>query len=730
MHDPLTKDPTIDPATRADNPPLIPVADSPIVIGRSAAATLRLLHPTVSRKHATISRTIESFTVEDHDSRFGTFVNGARVRAATLRAGDRVQFGSAIAYRVDPAGLRLDVMAEGMTLAADALCVSISESFNFKKWLGELRSPRIGKLVSGTERLDRKPLLQDIHLDIRPDSFTGILGPSGSGKSTLLNCLASYGAPDQGRLWFDGRRDAFAEVDAYREAMGHVPQDDVVFRSLTVRENLSFAARLRLGRKPGGGDLDAAIGQALERVDLVEHADKPVAVLSGGQRKRLSVAIELLRRPRLLLLDEPTSGLDPASEAHLMEQLRHVARRGTTVVCTTHLMDNLRLLDEVVVLGVVAGVGRLAYSGPPDGLLPHFECRGFADLYELLASGRFEPLISDSRASSNRVDRPATSETSSGPSGVGPPKSGLVAATKPFLARPAIGRLAANLAADTGLAQFLVIGRRAIQITLRDRGLILAMIAQPVVLGGLVALAQYDASKPLPILFFAVVIALWLGLNNSARDLVSERRHYVRDRLAGLDPAAYLGAKSLVHAMFGLGQIAILLLVLRVGCRLVLDPHAARAFGDSSSPSLVVVLILTYLGGVGLGLLVSALVRTEAAAVAALPLLIMPQLLISVVATGFQDESYTKARPFRPLVVTLTSRQELRRPAALVDRLSMICLSRPAALVAESPVVGTFGRWIWLGDLCHLMILLLGIWTLVFLAFGQAERRWLRLLGL
>src|SRR5208283_3403330 len=111
----------------------------------------------------------------------------------------------------------------------------------------------------------------------------------------------------------------------------------------------------------------------------------------------------------------------------------------------------------------------------------------------------------------------------------------------------------------------------ALRQLLRDPVLLLAVIAQPVFLGLLVVLTQYDVVKPFPILFFAVVIATWLGLNNSARDLVRERRQYVRDRLTGLRPFAYLGAKTLVHALLGLAQIAVLLIILHVGCSLVLD---------------------------------------------------------------------------------------------------------------------------------------------------------------
>ncbi len=677
--------------TTQDPPPFLAILGSPVVVGRSGEATLRLLHPSISRRHATINRTGDGLAVEDHDSRFGTFVNGARVRSILLRPGDRVQFGSAIAYRVEADGLRLDVAAVGLELHASGLTISVPGGFQLGRALEVLhKGPWRGwsDLVQG----EPKTLARDISFAVRPDTFTGILGPSGVGKSTVLNALASYLAPDLGRIVFDGHHDVHAEPDAYRALLGHVPQKDVVYLSLTGRENLAYAARLRLGVEVGAVAVDAAVEEALGRVGLEEHADKPAHKLSGGQLKRLSVAIELLRRPRLLLLDEPTSGLDPASEAHLIEQLRHLARRGTTVVCITHLMDNLRLLDEVIVLGLVDRVGRLAFAGPPDGLLPHFRCRHFADLYEVLESGRFEPVGSSPEASPDptpELSVPPEGRTSVGVrpvvpgSDTGAPASG----HRPGPDAPAVGATF-----DAARQQFPIVARRALVMLLRDRGLVMAMLAQPLLLGLLVCLTQYDVDTPLPLLFFAVVVAIWLGLNNSARDLVRERRHYVRDRLAGLDPGAYLGAKAAVHAAAGAAQLLVLLAVLRlIGGRVLQFEDAAARLAESSTLWQFLVLMAGYLGGVGLGLLASALVRTEEAAVAALPLLIMPQLLLSVVATGMQARRYEEERPFRPLVVTLWSGQNLPWPAALVDGLSMACLSRPSTLVAESPRVPGYG---------------------------------------
>jgi ABC-type multidrug transport system ATPase subunit/ABC-type multidrug transport system permease subunit len=702
-------------------PEFIVVAAQAVTIGRSSEVTVQLADPGVSRLHATIRRIDDGLFVEDHDGRYGTSVNGDRVRVSLLRAGDLVRFGPALAYRVEAGGLRLDLEGEGLEVVASGLAIRSPEPTSWNSWTRSI-GRRFG--LEGPDQPsspDPALLIDGVGFGVRPDSFVGILGPSGSGKSTLLNCLAGRRPPDRGGLAFDGGQDVFADPERYRARLGHVPQDDIVYRSLTARENLGFAGRLRLGESVTADQVETAINRVLELVDLANHANKPVAVLSGGQRKRLSVAIELLRRPGLLLLDEPTSGLDPASEAHLMERLRHLARRGTTVVCTTHLMENLALLDEVVALGVVRGVGKLAYIGPPEGLLPRFGCRGFADLYEVLASGRFEPIVEGPEPGSTLQE--TTTNTPSQRK-----RSALVAtrsSPSPASDLRSPGRSALDLASVTIRTQLAVVAHRATRLVLRDRPLVAAMVAQPVVLGLLAALSQYDSTRSLPILFFSLVIATWLGLNNAARDLVRDRRHYGRDRLAGLRPASYLGGKALVQLGFGLIQVLILFLVIRSGCRFVLEPIAVRNLDEVSQIRWLASLILSYLGGVGLGLLASTLARTEEAAIAALPLLILPQLLLSGVAAGFQNEPYTRPRPFRPLVVTVLDRQPLPKAARFLDLLSMVCPSRPAVLVAEAPKVKDYGDWLWVGDLSHLLILVLATWLLLIVAFHRSERRWL-----
>ena len=336
---------------------LVEVGQVPLTVGRSPTAGLRLIHSSVSRRHATVERTDQGMTVIDRDSRCGTFVNGARVRRLCLQVGDRVQFGTVIAYRVEPAGrLRRDQTAGGARL--DISGVSLCKG--------------------------DKLLVKDAGFQIGPGTFVGILGPSGSGKSTLLNCLTGFLMPAQGRVVLDGAHDMSENRDFYKACLGYVTQDDVLYRSLTARENLDFAAKLALGATRRSIEIHQTVTHVLEQVELTDHQDKVTESLSGGQKKRLSVAMELLRSPRLLLLDEPTSGLDPGVETRLMERLKLISKQGTTVVCTTHLMGSMQSFDCVIVLGLMNRVGRVAYIGPPDGLLAYFNSRSFPDLYELL----------------------------------------------------------------------------------------------------------------------------------------------------------------------------------------------------------------------------------------------------------------------------------------------------------------------------------------------------------
>lgn len=230
------------------------------------------------------------------------------------------------------------------------------------------------------QRAGRKTLLDQVSLSVLPGECVGLLGPSGSGKSTLLKACCGLTRPAAGSVLLDGQ-DLHEHRDAWRSRLGYVPQDDIIHQELTVEAAVGYAAALRL---PGSLSPQARAGlvtKVIAQVGLTERAKVRIGKLSGGQRKRASVAVELLARPSLLFLDEPTSGQDPHLEESMMQLFRRLASEGTTVVVTTHAMANVELLDLVAILHT----GVLVYYGPPRDLLDHFETRSYEGVFKQLA---------------------------------------------------------------------------------------------------------------------------------------------------------------------------------------------------------------------------------------------------------------------------------------------------------------------------------------------------------
>lgn len=422
---------------------------------------------------------------------------------------------------------------------------------------------------------------------------------SGAGKSMLLRVLAGVRRPSQGIVACGLWSDIWQDIDAYRRRLAYLPQEDILYPLLTVQENLHFAAILRLGDTLSAAERKQRAAGALELLGLQAHAQKRVVYLSGGQRKRVSVALEWLRQPELFLLDELTAGLDPANETRLMEYLVALARQGTTVVCTTHLMENIYLLDEVLVLGVRDCQGQVAYVGPPAPLLAYFQCRQFADLYERLESGKFPPWDA-------AVDR----------------------------------------------------------LTEEDRAPAAAL--------------ESSGGQPTP--------ASTGGQRLSLQHFIAPERE--------------------------------------------IQLRAVKVVAGRS---------LIYLGGLGLALVVSTLVASEEGTVAWLPILILPQILLSASATGVAPLEYTDARPFRPLAVTLqhpwsavpgrSAPEPLSKTALVADVLSLVLVCRPGVLLLEQPRVEGLGSALGVDDFCYLITTILGTALVQWVVFLRCERRWLALVG-
>ncbi len=642
-----------------------------VTVGRRGRAEVALEHPSVSPRHALVALAADGILVCDLKSRNGTFVGRRRVERVTVRSGEVVSFG-AVEYRV--VGRRLEGLKEDIGLAFRVDNLSVTRN-----------SVR---------------LLERISLDVEPGRFVGILGLSGSGKSTLLKCLAGYVTPGENSRIVAGNWSLPADVAAYRRHIGYVPQDDTSLHGLTARENLDFALRLRgdLGRR----DREPLVDGMLSQLRLTEVADNPAGILSGGERRRLNVGTELLGRPRVLFLDEPTAGLDPASELDLMQRLRNVADQGVTVFCATHELENLELFHHLLVLAH----RRVDFSGPPKELRPHYEVTTLPALYRLLERKQVGAKPTDLRPVKARPAPPP-----SAPARVRPPETAISLA-----------------------AQVRVLLARGLKLIGRDRLFAWLLVLQPLVIGLLINLSQAKPTSAVPILTFLAATATWLGLNNTARELVRERKVYVRERLLGVTPVGYLVSKVALFAGVGLVQVALLVAI--VFFLNFMDPQdrVRNDLRDLWYWQVVLVNWVAYLSALLLGLTISALARTEEIAVAWLPLIVLPQLLISSAASGL-DEQSDRTGHFRPLPLLVRQiSRDWQNPAGSpriwaeypLDASSLFLYTRPAVSVLHDRGIdkAEFARWRWT-DGTHALVLLGGTACVLAGVFRRRDKHWL-----
>ncbi|HUP99471.1 MAG TPA: ATP-binding cassette domain-containing protein [Aeromicrobium sp.] len=368
-------------------------------------------------------------------------------------------------------------------------------------------------------------LISDIDVALGPKSLTAVIGPSGAGKSTLLHSLAGQIPPADGGVWWLGHHlhDEYLDL---RTQIGFVPQEEIQHPQLGVRQSLTFSARLRLPDSTTRGALHQRVDDVIAQVGMeAEQRQRIGSQLSGGQKKRVSIATELLTAPPLLFLDEPTSGLDPGRDRTIMHQLRQLADDGRVVVVATHSVLGLDLCDTVVVM---ARGGRLAYAGPPEGLLEHFQCTDYPEMFDLLETpdGLPRTPASASAMSSSRRSMIASPTRSAG-------------------------------------RQFVTLVRRNLALLFADRMHLTMLLAMPLVLAALSRIVQgehglglwkdgqgvfhaMEANQRLTILIIAAAL---MGTAMSIRELVQERAIFRREYAVGLSPGAYFASKALVFGV-------------------------------------------------------------------------------------------------------------------------------------------------------------------------------------
>jgi len=444
-------------------------------------------------------------------------------------------------------------------------------------------------------------------LSVEPGELVAIAGGSGAGKTTLLEILAGLQPPSVGQVRHDGvLRGARVRAES---RIGYVPQDDIIHLEMPLRRTLRYAARLRLPAGTSAAEADRVVEETMHDLDLADRAEVPVRALSGGQRKRASIAVELLTRPRLFFLDEPTSGLDPSTAADVMRLLRRLSQRGVTVVLTTHEPAGIDRCDRVVFL---ARDGHLAFTGSPAEARRYFGAHDLDEVYDRLA-GEHTPQIWAKRFADSRGE-PANPDT------------------QPAVARPSIpaNRSDRSDIKRTGVVrQWWQLSRRNVDVLVRNRLTLAVLLGSPVLVTAMMATlfkrGAFDPHSaadlgPAQIVFWIAFAGFFFGLTYGLLQIVGEMAVFRRERLAGLSVGAYVASKVTALLPVLAGVSAVLLGVLRVLGRL-------PAVGWDVYGFLFVTIVIEATSALALGLLASAAVSNAAQAALALPMLCFPQVL-------------------------------------------------------------------------------------------------------
>lgn len=565
-----------------------PPGASLLTIGRRGTDIV-LEQPLVSRRHADLRWQDGKHVLIDKDSANGTFVNGRRITQVTpLSPGDVVQIGT---FRLTYDGDSLDSFDQRGAIRLDAAAVE--------------------------RAVGSRQLLAPTTLSIEPCELVAIVGGSGAGKSTLMTALCGFQRATGGTIALNGD-DLYAGYDAYRSIIGFVPQDDTLHRTLPVRRALHHAARLRLPSDTSEDEIEKRIESVLGTVEMTAHADKRVDQLSGGQRKRVSIACELLADPVLLFLDEPTSGLDPGLERKLMHTLRSLADGGRTVVVITHATTNIKICDHIAFL---AG-GKLSYFGPPSQALEYFGVADFADIYTITDGDAAAETWAETYRHSLQHQKYAVERPARAPAG-------------PSIEQRAEAVRRARSFKQSSLRQLAILCRRYVELILADRKNLALLLLQAPVIGVLLTLVSKPESfvesriEAKKLIFMLAATGVWFGVINAAREICKEAAVLRRERLAGLRALPYLLSKLIVLFALVLVQSALLLGVIKLRCTFPPDGIVMPA-----TLEVFTTIALAGLAGIALGLCISAIASTPDKATSLIPIVLVPQVVFSGIMFG------------------------------------------------------------------------------------------------
>ena len=557
-------------------------------LGSSGRCDIILAPDGIEKKHATIFKLGNKYTIRDEDTLNGTFVNGRQIplnQEIVLKDLDIIfignskiiLYGNKLFYQIYQRGVQLDA-------------IDIVKRVRIKFKIKEISS--------------------HVNMHVKPSEFVAFVGGSGAGKSTFMKCISGVTSPTSGKVLLNGE-DLYENYETLKYNIGYVPQEDIVYSNLTLHDMLKYTAKLRMSDNTTKKERNQRIKEVLEIVQLSDFENSYIRQLSGGQRKRASIAVELIADPNLFFLDEPTSGLDPDTERSIMQTLQKMSKMGKTIILVTHNTLNLHLCDKVAFFG--AG-GKLCYFGEPQKALEFFGVDDFVDIYTLLNENveewykKFNSIYE--YKGKNKTDFNVEKRSKV------PPKR------KSFF------------------RQLVTLILRYMKLILNDFQQLILLFAQAPVVGVLLTLVatsdlykSYDDTKA--ILFSLGCASIWLGLLNSVQEICKEKVILQKEHMSDLKLSTYLLSKFIVQGLLAFIQATIMVFIFQE-----IEGKSEHSILIDSYWDIQLICFLSILSSSALGLFISAIVKNSNIAMSLIPLILVPQLLFSGML--FKLEGLTK----------------------------------------------------------------------------------------
>ena len=548
-------------------------------IGRNSGCDIVLSNVNVSRIHARLIHKPGGVFIADSGSLNGIFVNGRKVNGEC-----RINEKDAIVI----ANLTLIYTDGDILYKSDSSGVSVQMQ-NVSRYV-----------KSGGEQ---KLILNNVNLTIEPNEFIAIIGGSGAGKSTVMNAMSGFEKATSGRVLINNI-DLYKNYNEMKSIIGYVPQQDIIHESLTLYSMLKFSAKLRMPKDVSRSEIESRIDRVLRMVDLFEHKHTIIRRLSGGQKKRASIAVELLGDPGLFFLDEPTSGLDPGTEEMLMKTLSRLSKQnGKTIIMVTHTTQNLHLCDKIIFMGKG---GKVCYYGSPENCLKFFNTDNLAKVYNMLLTDS----AVDAWASRNEMQHlSARRGVQSSPGQQHIPK---MKNTSPYL------------------KQLMILCHRYAALTVSNISSLIMLLLQPIgisllitVVAGDTVFETYNSTKS--IMFAVSCGSIWIGLFSSIQEICKERVILKREYMANLRLSTYVLSKYIVLFIITAVQSVIISALFFI----VVGHPEYELFTESGFFEFALTIFMTGYASAALGLLVSCISKNADSALRTAPFILIVQLLFS-----------------------------------------------------------------------------------------------------